>query len=442
MKTSLFRWTVSWKKRFRTHRFQILCLLIILCFNLFAFLRILPVNSSLEMNNTFENGILNRRATLVFQLAGENASKPFLEESDHALNFERDPALYKFVTEVFIRMGAERPFPIQLFTLAFINIGIVAMLAWVSILFKSKHIAFLSLVFLVSTSYLPFIVGSIHSNPYTFAFINVAIYFFIRYLITGQSRYLGGACISYFIITQNYYMFYMNTAIIFIGLSYYYKQKIATKAIGLLLLIPVISFGLVFLQMLMVNGGLTNAWGRLSEIVAARTVDLRTEGGEWYPDQRFVKTEDFFNFFSIINTRVKDMFYSGIPQYLALLSLGFLVKSFKNVLKENLLRMGTMLCLFFVAAIAWNIVFFQHTVIHPFSAEYGFFFWMLAFSIGLYSVASLFKKQLRSKGWLVPYLFSFFILSPMLYPMMESFLGKNMFHLVTYIKNVILLVSS
>lgn len=160
-------------------------------FNVFAVVRALPVNSQLSENREADRGTYNRNVYRVFRLANDQAARPFFEVRNHAIFFDRNPGLFMFVAELFVRAGATTPFPNQLLAILLWNCGLLLLFLWLLRLFDNEPAAAAGLGLVVVTPFVLFYSSSIHHEPWCFCFFNLTFYCFVRYLREGKPRRLA-----------------------------------------------------------------------------------------------------------------------------------------------------------------------------------------------------------------------------------------------------------
>lgn len=341
----------------------LLCVLLVL-FNAFALLRALPVNSRLDENRLAERGTYHRNVSRVFRLAQRQAELPFGEVRNHALYFDRNPGLFLFAAELFVRAGATTPLPNQLLAIALWNVGLWLLYLWLRALFRSELPAAAGVTYLVFTPFALFYSSSIHHEPWCFAFFNLTVYCYLSHLRTGTRRSLFATALGYFLLCQNYWFYYMSAGLFLVALQLHERKWSARESL-LLALVPLTATLTTFLQVTYARGGFDAALFRMHDIAAARTLDLRIEHSEWYPDKRFLQAYHLRHYPQIVLDRIELLSGTAPLVWLLLLAL-------TGMLARQLLPL---LALTLLAALSWNLVMLQHTVIHRFAGMYGWFAW-------------------------------------------------------------------
>lgn len=351
----------------RTRAFLIAYLLL---FNVFALMRAVPINSSLVENRTHEHGDYDRDVYRVFRVAGEHASHPFFDVKNHAIYFDRNPALYLLIDELFIRAGATTPFPAQLFSIVVWNIGLLFCFAWLRRAFGGDLAAIVGLTFLLTTPFLLFYSSSIHHEPYAFCSFHAALYCFTRFLEDeSQRKWLALTALAYFVCSLNYWFYYMSLYLMLIALQVR-AGRFSLRVSALLATVPVFALLCTIAQVVYARG-IENGLFRMADIAAARTADYRLPGSEWSARTHYITDRRLHNYPSILMKRVELLM--GWP---AVLLLALFASTFVLAGREAWSRCRWML-IAGLAGMSWYLVMVQHTVIHSFAGMYSHFFWML-----------------------------------------------------------------
>lgn len=380
---------------------------IFVAFDLFALLRAQPVNNMLEINQDHLHGDVDRRVGRLMSLAQGLAKQPFTEVREHFLFHGRNPGLFMFVVESWVRMGGESPVPLQVFAILLYNIGLFALFSWVRELWRNDVAAIAATAFLAFSPYLLYHSTSIHSDPYDFCFFNLTILCYLRFLRSNGRAWLVAATASYFILCLSYWMFYVSTFVLLLGLHVHENRPLCARSLALMVMPPAAALVLTVLQVIWLYEGFDAGVHRLLDILVARSVDKRIEGSTWFPEKRWVGDEEWGNFFTVVSMRVSQFFFVGIKSYLFLLGAAL-------VLARRGTRRAYRIFLFAIpAAMSWNVMMFQHTVIHKFAGIYGFFGWALvvaAFIAEVWDRARLWFPERRAAAAAVV----FAALSPLL----------------------------
>lgn len=354
---------------------------VFLGFNVFAVVRALPVNSQLSENREADRGTYNRNVYRVFRLAKSQAEPPFFEVKNHAIFFDRNPGLFMFVAELFVRAGAETPLPNQLLAIGLWNVGLVLLFLWLLRLFDSELAAAVGLGLVVTTPFALFYSSSIHHEPWCFCFFNLTFYCYVRYLKEGKPRrLLIATCLAYFMLCQNYWFYHMSAGLLFVALQLR-ERDFSWRDTAVLALVPLVATLTTFAQVVYALGGVDEALFRMKDIAAARTLDMRIENSEWYPKRKFVKAYHWNRYPVTITERIEKVSGISVSTFCALMFASAVLAG-----REAWRRLNWMLVAI-LAGMCWHIVMVQHTVIHRFAGMYGWFLWAL--------IAAVFVCELR-----------------------------------------------
>jgi hypothetical protein len=350
-----------------------LCLLFVL-FNTFAVIRALPINSTLHENRESDRGTYNRNVYRIFKLANRQASHPFGEVKNHVIFFDRNPGLFMFAAELFVRAGATTPFPNQLLAIALWDAGLLLLYLWLLTLFRSELAAAVAVAHLTFTPFLLFYSSSIHHEPWCFVFFNLTFYCYVCYLRNSDKRSLIATCIAYFLLCQNYWFYYMSAGLLMIALQWR-ERKLSLRDTLILAAVPVVATITTFIQVAYALGGFDAALFRMKDIAAARTIDMRIENSQWYPEKKFVRAYHWKHYPSIVRERLELI--SGTP-FFAFATM--LIASVVMAGRAAWHRLGFMLAVLLAGA-SWNAVMIQHTVIHHFAGMYSWPAWTLIIAV-------------------------------------------------------------
>ena len=350
-----------------------LCVLFVL-FNVFAVVRALPINSSLHENREADRGTYNRNVYRVFKLAKRQAEPPFFEVKNHIIFFDRNPGMFMFAAELFVRAGATTPLPNQLLSIALWDAGLLLLYLWLLALLRSELAAAAGVAHLTFTPFLLFYSSSIHHEPWCFFFFNLTLYSYISYLRSDERRHLVATGIAYFFLCQSYWFYYMSAGLMLIALQWR-ERKLSARDTLILGLVPVVATLTTFLQVCYALGGVDAALFRMKDIAAARTLDMRIENSQWYPERTFVKAYHWKHYPELVRERIERLSGTSLVAFSSML-----VASVAMAGRAARRRLGFML-LVLLAGASWNLVMIQHTVIHRFAGMYGWFAWTLIVAV-------------------------------------------------------------
>jgi hypothetical protein len=243
----------------------------------------------------------------------------------------------------------------------------VLLYLWLLALFRSELPAAAAVAYLAFTPFALFYSSSIHHEPWCFAFFNLTLFCYVTHLRTGGKRSLLATCAAYFLLCQSYWFYYMSTGVLLLALQWH-ERKLSAHDTVLLALMPLAAALTTFLQVAYALGGFDSALFRMHDIAAARTLDLRIEHSQWYPDRKFLQPHHLRHYPQIVLDRIEAL--SGTPP------VAFAAMLAVSCIRPTRQRLGFML-LVLIAALSWNLVMIQHTVIHRFAGMYGWFGWTL-----------------------------------------------------------------
>jgi hypothetical protein len=352
-------------------------------FNTFAIARAFPVNTSLKENKYHARGDYDRRVDRIFRLAKKQAEKPFFEVKNHAIFFDRNPGLFMFIAELFVRFGATSPVYNQILSVILFNIGLVFCFLWIKYLLDRQS-AIIAILFLITTPYLLFHSSSIHQCPYSFFFFNLTLYLFSRYLRSDRdNKWLISACVGYFFVCMSYWMFYVSTFLMLIALQYSKYEldprtesgKASIRTIAILTIPPILALIVTVAQVAYSQGGIYEGIHRMADIAVARSGDWRIDDARWYPNRVFIKEGAMSNYHNVLMRRIKNAMGFQARLFIEMLIVAVVLAG------KNAWQRYRWLLFAIIAGLSWNLLMVQHTFIHNFAAIYGFFLWMLIVAI-------------------------------------------------------------
>jgi hypothetical protein len=155
------------------------------------------------------------------------------------------------------------------------------------------------------------------------------------------------------------------------------------RDVALLALMPLLAALTTFLQVAYALGSFDAALFRMHDIAAARTLDLRIENAQWYPDKKFLHPHHLRHYPELVLERIEAL--SGTsPLALAIMAAVGCMKKPRFIL------------LVLLAGLSWNLVMIQHTVIHRFSGMYGWFAWTLLVGVFTSELQRALKPRWRA----------------------------------------------
>jgi hypothetical protein len=198
------------------------------------------------------------------------------------------------------------------------------------------------------------------------------MYCFVRYLDGGETkkRWLVFACLSYFMVCQNYWMYYVSTYLLLLGLAYQ-KRRLNLRKIAVLSVPPVVAFVLVVGQVMHARGGFHEGYYYLAKLGAVRTVDARLPGKRLFKKDSYVKESDVRSYPQIVARRISTNMGVDFSVLAAMLAASVALSGGAASRRYRWLLFGV------PAGMSWNLFMIQHTIVHAFSGMFGYFLWML-----------------------------------------------------------------
>ena len=357
-------------------------------FFLFSLTLIHPVNRTADQYSNSTYGKLPRHVDRVWRLASSDAAKPFSEVKDHYLFHERNPGLFKFIAELTIRAGAKSPAPLQVILSLLVVLGIVAQFYWLKAFFKHDIFPVVGCLFILGSHFLTTFGSTIHQHPYNFSFFNFCMYFIVKFNLTHKRKYFVYAFLSYLFLCQNYYMFWVSTFVMMVGINWSYGQKILSLKNFALGMAPVITMIILLANIAYAHDGLANGIPKLRKIYKARVLGI-VEKGE---PQRALNKKDYLKYPLTVSSRVERYFY--IPGFLFLL----LVWPLRRMRKFNHSDLNYKVFYFIVpAALSWYMFVYEHTAVHQVAGRYSYFLWIIFLAYFSYELNLWCEKTNRTK---------------------------------------------
>ena len=241
----------------------------------------------------------------------------------------------------------------------------------------SKDVALISTFLIIITPFFIFYSGTIHETNLSFFFLNLFIYFFLKFknnLTLIQTFFL---ILLIIFACSNYWV---NFVFIQIFLFYYYiyEQRLNIKFLPLALS-PLILF-VLFLFILTI---LHSSPDIFIEKMLGRTLDLRM-GTNFGDLDKVLNLNNIILYPAYLDHRIRTMLNFGLVELLILLVF---FKLNKIEIKKKRILLVLMIC-----SLTWFIIFPQHTIIHRFSGKYAYFGCIVLFSTLLISFFSNYKK--------------------------------------------------
>lgn len=403
-------------------------LLIFTCcfYTLFSLLLIQPVNQKYPKYQSSTYGKQHRYVTRVWNMGFQDAQKDFFEVKDHYLFHDRNPGLFKFITEIAARLGATSPLPLQLVIILIVNLGIIAQYKWLSEFFKNDIFPVIGCLFLLGTHWLMYYGANVHQHPYNFAFFSFCMLAVTRYNHTQHYKYLVYAFLSFLFLCQNYYMAWVSTYVMMVGTLYVGGQKLISWKNFILGLPTVITVIFLLWNVAYVHNGLDNGLKAIKQIAEVRMYGkVDKEMAEKQPE---MKLKDWIKYPVTVASRVERFFY--IPGFLFIL-LAWITNRLRRANNSKL----SYKYFYWIApaALSWYMLMFQHVDVHQEVGHYSYFLWMIMFGYFFYELLDYMKKNDKySWKYFVKYTWPLLLVYGG-----YGFLYFNVFHLLLNIKNVI-----
>ncbi len=368
-------------------------ILIFVCafYTIFNLLLIHPANLGVEKVNERTYGKIDHHILKVWRRAKERSIKPFFEVKDHMLYHERNPAIFQFIVELYQRAGFKTPIFLQLLLIFLVNLGIIAQRTWLKEFFNNDIIPSISLLFIIFSHFLLFMGPSLHQHLYNFTFFNFSMMFLVKFLNTKKRKYFIFTLLSYFVITNNYYMFWVSTYIMMVGALWSKKEKKLILKSFLLGTPVILTFILLFFQISYVKGGVNKTIDTIETAIKARALNQEVKGN----NPGFKKTGvSIARYPHIASQRVERYFYlSGFAFFIVFGITLWLKRKNKSQLNYRLLYAA------FPAGLSWYILMSQHTVMHYLSGRYSYMLWMLIMCYFVYEVIIYSKNKFPNTPW-------------------------------------------
>lgn len=401
-------------------------LLIFTClfYTLFALTLIQPVNQTYDKYQSSTFGKQHRHVDRVWKMAKADAAKPFSEVKDHWLFHERNPGMFKFIAELSARMGADSPIPLQLVLIFLVNLGIIAQFTWLKEYFKHDIFPVMGCLLILGTHFLTFFGPTIHQHPYNFSFFNFCMLAIVRYANSKQFKYFLFAWLSYLFLCQSYYMFWVSTYLMMVGVLFFSGVKLISWKNLALGIPPVLTVLFLIWNVTYAHGGFSKGMESVEDIAKARVLGKVKEGQVQKP----MTTKDWVKYPMTVSSRIERYFY--IPGILFI----FLAWILNRLRKANQSRLNYKLFWFAVpAGLSWYLLVFEHTSVHQVAGRYSFFLWMIFFGYFFYELSEWLKGKgaYNAKG-ILKYCWPFILIYGG-----YGFLYYNLWHLLLNIRNII-----
>ncbi len=347
------------------------CLLAIafLLFNLIAIARAVPVNAGLRINRTHVRGDQDRRVDRVFRIASEQAKQPFFDVTNRGLFHNRNPGMFLAVAELCVRLGARTPLPVQLLAIFLYNIGLLAFALWIRVVFQSDLAALAAVVFMTTRPFFIYHSTSIQQGSYSFLFLHLTLYAFTLFQRTSARRWLVLAWIAYFLGCQNYWMYYVSTALMIVALQVK-RGTILIRPTLWLATAPIAAVAVVYSIAVYHFGGFYKAYHAIADIAVARSGDWRLQDSKWFPDREFLTEKSLSNYHWIVAKRIKTAIGVDWTVLAAMLVAPFVMAG-----RHEAWRRHSWLLVVTLAGLSWHLLMVQHNVVHEFTGMFGNFAW-------------------------------------------------------------------
>ncbi|MES0488757.1 MAG: hypothetical protein ABUK01_02115 [Leptospirales bacterium] len=373
------------KIQFVQRYWALICTLLFL--SIFWTIRNVPANHMLDIHTDRSGGDYGATVYRAYSKAMAQVKRPDESVAYYFLFHGHNPSIYQAFTILTMKMGATDYIASQFISALFSLIGAAFFYFWVRLLFQSAAMANIAVLLLAFMPFLPYYGSVIHHHPYSFFGFNMAILGATLFVNSKNKKWIIMAVAGYMIACLNYWMFYMSTFLILAGIHWYktgFRKSIpyvfTYGASAVLAVFIVISL------MALESGGYKNAFTKLVNKGAYRTLEISSKEKQGTKNA-FLNFDFKKRYPQILNERVSTFWYLPLDFYLAL----FLLSVFITPREE---RRKYFLFLFIIpAGLSWFAVMLNHTAVHPFSAIYGFFCWILIAANFYYESFRSIKRQ-------------------------------------------------
>ncbi|MFW5808152.1 MAG: hypothetical protein ACOCWH_03755, partial [Spirochaetota bacterium] len=332
-------------------------------FNVFAVIKSLPYNAEvIEYDSLHIRGDCDRTVVNVYNEALKKSRRPFMSVASHFLYMKKNPGLFVFIVEMFLRAGVSSIFAMRMFFLLCFNVGVMFLIRWIDIVFKDDILTVSGLVFMCTTPVFLHYSSVMHQWPLDMLFFNMTLFFHVSYHVKRKNTYLYAAVVSFLFLCQSYYMYYAALPLAASGIVYVYEGRFLNKSVVLLCVVPVVSVLLLAAQISALHGGLFV----MADFLLARMFDIRLEGSAWGAHESYLNMKTLlFTYPTALNLRMEYFYHFNGFFMIVLFALG-------NLYQKNG-RVRIFLLMLFIAGASWNLFMIQHSRIHVFSVTYGYY---------------------------------------------------------------------
>ena len=241
----------------------------------------------------------------------------------------------------------------------------------------SRDVALISTFLIIITPFFIFYSGTIHESNQSFFFLNLFIYFFLKFKIKPTFIKTFFLIILIILACSNYWV---NFIFIQLFLLYFYidEQKLNVK------FLPIVLSPLIFLVIyLFILTILHSSPDIFIEKLLGRTLDIRV-GTNFSDINKVLNLKKIILYPIYLDHRIRTMLNFGLFELFILLALF----KFNNIeIKKKKILLILMIC-----SLTWFILFPQHTIIHRFSGKYAYFGCIVLFSTLIITFFLNYKK--------------------------------------------------
>jgi len=202
----------------------------------------------------------------------------------------------------------------------------------------------------------------------------VVFYAYVSYLRHGRRAAFVTTWFAYFFLCQSYWFYYMSAGLLVVALQWH-ERRLSVKDTLVLASVPVVATITTFIQVVYALGGIESALFRMKDIAAARTLDMRIENSQWYPDKKFVKAYHWKHYPETVRERIELLSGTSLTTFATMLFASIVMAG------RAVWHRVAWLALALFAGMSWHFVMIQHTVIHRFAGMYGWFAWVLLVAV-------------------------------------------------------------
>src|SRR4029077_19367276 len=109
-----------------------------------------------------------------------------------------------------------------------------------------------------------------------------------------------------------------------------YRGRPRIKDIAIISAPPVAAASVTTIMVMSLFGGVASGTMRLVEIFVARTIDARVPGGHWLPDERFMFSQDWRTYPTLVVRRLEEAYTIDVKWFAIAAGCTFLLLWFRK----------------------------------------------------------------------------------------------------------------